>query len=35
MSKNAFTLNNNHSLAVGMSGYKLKYKITLIMLQPE
>ena len=35
MSKNVFTLNNDHSLAVGTSGYKLGYKITLIMLQPE
>ena len=35
MSKNAFTLNNDHSLMVSMSGYILEYKITLSVLQPE
>ena len=35
MSNNVFTLNNNHSLTVGMLGYKLEYKITLNVLQPE
>ena len=35
MSKNVFTLNNDHSLMVGMSGYDLEYKITLTVLQPE